>query len=281
MSNDELEGARSPSFSQRHGYSPYDSVMQIEALDERARIDLWNFVIYPRYLNVRYPDTDGLLIWTGHLGFPRDRYRINELAAKLNDVLHNGEWYEPYDLLEFLLRHTAAQNRQELTQTINDLLALNRAGYRVVDGQVIPITSAEEVESITAAANSPLANARVHMKRALELFAERTNPNFAKVIAEAMSAAESAANVLAGTQGLTLAAALKEVQKSVPPVVHSALAEGWNRIYGFTSDSGGIRHALKDGTMQPDQDLAQYFVITCSAFVNLVAAISTARQSGA
>ena len=96
---------------------------------------------------------------------------------------------------------------------------------------------------------------------------------------QAMSAAEAAAAALAGKQGATLQGALAEIQKSNPPIVHPALIEGWKRLYAFSGDSGGIRHALKEGTMQPDQDLAQYFVVTCSAFVNFVApCIQTSRR---
>jgi hypothetical protein len=52
--------------------------------------------------------------------------------------------------------------------------------------------------------------------------------------------------------------------------LHGALIQGWKNLYGFTSDSGGIRHAGFDGAIQPTQELAQYFLVTCSAFVNLV-----------
>ena len=93
-----------------------------------------------------------------------------------------------------------------------------------------------------------------------------------------MSAAESAGQELAGKTGATLADALAEVQRKNSTTLHPALIEGWKRLYGVTSDSGGIRHALKDGTVAPDQDLAQYFLITCSAFVNLVTAM-TARNA--
>ena len=274
MSDDEQVGSREPLFSQRHGLAPYKTAMQVEALDERARTDIWNLVIYPRYLNIAYPANTGEFIWIHHLGLQRDLYAPNLLAAKLNHIIHKGEWYEVYDLVEFLIRHTRIDKRETLVTIVNRTLALNRAGYRVVGSLIVPITSNEEIASIAEATKSPLENAREHVNRALQLFAERDTPNFAKVIHEAISAAEAAAHVLAGNQGGTLAAALASVQTNNPSMLHPALVEGWKRLYGFTGDSGGIRHALKDGTIQPDQTLAQYFIVTCSAFVNLVAAIS-------
>jgi hypothetical protein len=57
--------------------------------------------------------------------------------------------------------------------------------------------------------------------------------------------------------------------------LHPALIKGWQQLYGFTSDSGGIRHAAHQETVEPTQVIAQYFLITCSAFVNLVTALKS------
>ncbi|MDT7765699.1 MAG: hypothetical protein QOC63_5119 [Mycobacterium sp.] len=61
--------------------------------------------------------------------------------------------------------------------------------------------------------------------------------------------------------------------------LHPALITGWKNLYGFTSDSGGIRHAGFDGAIQPTQELAQYFLVTCSAFVNLVTSLMSQRST--
>ena len=122
--------------------------MQVEALDERTRIDLWNFVVYSRYLDVNYPDLDGQLIWTYHFGFPRDRYGINELASKLNDVLRKGEWYEVYDLLEFLVRHTPAGKRHDLANIINNMLSLIAPGTASWTASLCPSPMMRRLESI-------------------------------------------------------------------------------------------------------------------------------------
>jgi hypothetical protein len=269
------DGARKPSFSQRHGYVEYPTASQVESLDERARTDIWNFLIYPQFVDASYPDVAGLMIWAMHFALPRHQYSINNLAARLEQLIREGEWYAVYDLLEFLVLHYVAHKRTDYAELVNGVLAANRAGYRVVDSRIVPISNADEANTVEAAAHSTLASAGIHIRSALNLFAVREDPNFGKVIHEAMSGAEAAANVLAGKQGLTLGDALGEVQKRGTLEIHPALIDGWKKLYGFTSDSGGIRHALKMGAVQPNQDIAQYFIITCSAFVNLVAAISS------
>jgi hypothetical protein len=40
-----------------------------------------------------------------------------------------------------------------------------------------------------------------------------------------------------------------------------------SRLYGWTSDAGGIRHAIKDADEVERTD-AQFMLVNCSAFVN-------------
>ncbi len=71
-----------------------------------------------------------------------------------------------------------------------------------------------------------------------------------------------------------LGAALDEIAKQAASV-HPALLKGWKAIYGFTSDSGGIRHADIAGSVPATSELAQYFLVTCSAMVNLLTTLQS------
>jgi hypothetical protein len=277
--NDEVE-PRKPTFSQRHGFADYSAVIQADSLNERTRTDLWNFAIHPFCIGDLWtPMTSPLIspemVWVNHLARPTDKYHSSPYFNALHEIAFDGEWYRVYDLVEFLVQNIGDYRQERLAGRINAVLALNRAGYRVVNGYVVPITNEAELSSIEGAIASPLSGAGEHIKRALALFADRENPNYAKAIQEAISAAESAAQVLAGQRGITLGKALTVVERQQPPVMHPALLKGWGQMYGFTSDNGGIRHALHEGTapLAAGLNLAQYFIISCSAFVNLVAAI--------
>lgn len=53
-------------------------------------------------------------------------------------------------------------------------------------------------------------------------------------------------------------------------VIHKAMQEGFKKLYGYTSDVGGIRHGSIDFTGAAEED-ARYMLISCSAFVNYLA----------
>ncbi|MCT4573223.1 hypothetical protein N3930_39405, partial [Bacillus thuringiensis] len=72
--------------------------------------------------------------------------------------------------------------------------------------------------------------------------------------------------VIANDEKGTLGQALGKLeQKGV--VIHDTLKEGFKRIYWYTSDGDGIRHAHKDVPNVSFED-AQFMLVTCSAFCN-------------
>ena len=63
----------------------------------------------------------------------------------------------------------------------------------------------------------------------------------------------------------TLGDALRAIEKSGQ--LHKALKEGFLKLYGYTSDEQGIRHAMLDEPNLTAGD-ARYFLVSCSSFVN-------------
>jgi hypothetical protein len=53
--------------------------------------------------------------------------------------------------------------------------------------------------------------------------------------------------------------------------LHQALKEGFIKLYGYTSDEGGIRHAMLDEPNLSAAD-ARYFLLSCTSFVNYLKA---------
>ena len=86
---------------------------------------------------------------------------------------------------------------------------------------------------------------------------------------------ESVAKKIAGTESGTLDAALKRLSEKVD--IHGSLKAGFLKIYGFTSDDDGIRHAILE---QPSVGFAEakFMVVTCSAFVHYL--IQKSQQAG-
>jgi hypothetical protein len=81
---------------------------------------------------------------------------------------------------------------------------------------------------------------------------------------------------MTGMPKATLAEALKTFQKKGISL-HPALNNAWQNVSGYTSDEGGVRHAL---TSDSKVDLAEviYMLVSCSAFVSYL--IEIAKKSG-
>ena len=49
--------------------------------------------------------------------------------------------------------------------------------------------------------------------------------------------------------------------------LHTALQQAFKKLYGYTSDADGIRHALLEEASLDFED-AKFMLVACSAFVN-------------
>ena len=143
------------------------------------------------------------------------------------------------------------------------------SAYRFVGNTISQITEKQEIETIDqalAAANAPV---RTHLQRSLEMLSARQNPDYRNSIKEAISAVESLVSITVGEKG-TLGQLLKKLEGKI----HPALIKAFGNLYGYTSDDGGIRHALMDAESITFED-AKFFLVVCSAFINFVESKST------
>ena len=63
-----------------------------------------------------------------------------------------------------------------------------------------------------------------------------------------------------------MGAALDSLSQQKP--MHGAFKQGFNKLYGYTSDEKGIRQALMDSGINVDEADAHFMVVAGSAFVN-------------
>src|SRR5262249_50572550 len=103
----------------------------------------------------------------------------------------------------------------------------------------------------------------------------KPTPDHRNSIKEAISAVEAAAKLIAGSEGSGLGPALNRLAAKV--TLHGALKAAFLSLYGYTSDSGGIRHALLEED-NVGYDEAKFMLVACSAFVNFL--ISRAGPAG-
>jgi len=138
------------------------------------------------------------------------------------------------------------------------------SAYRFVDGQITRITEKQEIAEIEEALEKSTGPVNSHVRRALELLSDRESPDYRNSVKESISAVESYVGITVGEKG-TLGQLLKKLEDEIG--LHRALQTAFSSLYGYTSDEGGIRHALTD-TEKVDFHDAKFMLVVCSAFIN-------------
>ena len=268
-------------FSERLGITP-EKMIQLDGMDEDLRNRLWNAIRYEwdswsMDFKLGFYRTAWDTFFKRSIDkiafYERDRFRV------IQSYYFACLWNEAYDLVEFTCksagalskRRTSAQSQfQALVARVNGALESERSGYRFLDNSLVLITSPEEISEIESALISPDTVA-AHIQQALELFSSRDNPNYRNAISEAISAVEAMCRLITGNNKATLGKALKELEKHNAIDDHPALNEAFQKIYGYTSDAQGIRHAMSEQPTIALED-AQFMIVACSTFVNYLKA---------
>ena len=141
------------------------------------------------------------------------------------------------------------------------------SAYRFVDGVITRITEQHEIQEIEQALESKSSPVTTHIRRSLELLSDRNLPDFRNSIKESVSAVESLAAKVLGVETGTLGQLIRKLETEIN--LHPVLKTAFSSLYGFTSDEGGIRHALMDKDKNDYHD-AKFMLVVCSAFINYV-----------
>lgn len=267
-------------FSQRTGLKPVRDALQVRAIDAALRNRLWNAVsLYflakdqgNFELREQYPDFHERLsiLWHDFFREPVDTIPVSyeSTIQHLRAYFFKAEWNEVFDFLEALCPVIGA-NRAAFMRLCNSILEEELSAYRFVNDQIVQLTSQQEIDAIEQAINvpNPLKPVKAHLERALGLLADRANPDYRNSIKESISAVESLCKLLSGQAKTTLGPAMDALEKKVP--LHPALKEAFKKLYNYTSDAQGIRHALLDEPTLTFAD-AKFMLVSCSAFVNYV-----------
>lgn len=208
--------------------------------------------------------------------------------------LFEEEWFKAYDLVEFMAKQYLTLEKESepmeyepswqisddnadndgeslldaFADDINKALAREMSGYRLVGTCIAPITNDAEIGVLEQSlmASDQFSGVRMHTEKALEHYSQKPEPDLTNAIKESISSVEAATRIVVGSEKDTLGKALKKLSKA--GAVHPSLIEGWMKIYGFTSDVGGVRHASNTDEVTVDARLVKYMLISCSAFAN-------------
>lgn len=213
-------------------------------------------------------------MWTWGLGQPRDELvSSSQVWEMLKRQILEGEWNEALDVIEVYVERLrgALQESQHpsilepVIKAFNDCFEQFLVGYRFVDQKIIPLDGEIDVCAIEIAYERArdFSGARGHLRRASDLLADRKQPDYSNSVKESILAVESVVKAITGKN--TLGGGLKRLRENQVEI-HPVLENAWGKMYGWTSDADGIRHAgIEPATT--GQAIAKYMLVASSAFV--------------
>jgi hypothetical protein len=262
-------------FAERYGYRPIRDSIQRESMDGPLRNALWdafNSAVLSHTNSFKLTkNQDAELVklmsrlWNGFFKQPTDTIPDgwSTCVEELRNYFMTCAWYDAYSFLEFVVQNSSYG--ATLKKLAGTFMKREMSAYRFVNDEIVEITNEVEIAAIESATTSSARSVATHLSSALALLSDRQSPDYRNSVKESISAVEAAAQILTGDKSATLGKALK----SLPQPLHPAFEAGLTKLYGYTSDANGVRHALSaDSTI--DAAEARFMLIACSAFVNLL-----------
>ncbi len=285
-------------FSQRVGLEPGVRPIQKDSMDKALRNSLWNVfdMIILDTLRQQWPvgglhsrnrPNAALFVRLWMYFYKRPLSTLPEYADSAAEMVHDWyydmkgtAWNKVYDFVEFVgnLGGNLQMGADMFRGLCNNFLERESSAYRFVGKIISPITNEVEIKAIERAGtrdSESLGPVNTHIETALKLLSDRSNPDYRNSMKESISAVEALCKFIAGNDKATLGPALDAVTAKTK--LHPKLQEAFKALYGYTNDTHGIRHALKDDS-QPNAGDARFMLVSCSAFVNYL--VDKARENG-
>jgi hypothetical protein len=273
-------------FAQAEGVEPLPSQLKIGELSEQLRAVLWAAVhdsllqSINRYnREIEDPWYDILIdkhVYRDYQAKDMFDGEASNAHSNVKQIFTTGSYIKVFDFIQWVLRH--GNRPPGFADDIGEALKIGRAAYAIFDGDtIVPIASEAEAKNLRQAfvdlAATEFGGARAQLRNAGE---KLTAGDFSGSVRDSIHAVEAVARLLEPSAN-TLDPALAKLKKKV--AVHPALAQGFGKLYGYTSDQQGIRHALVDGPgAAVDESDALYMLGACAAFVSYL--INKARNAG-
>jgi hypothetical protein len=204
---------------------------------------------------------------------------IDRLKATFLGQAQGLEFYEILEIVVQGMREwpLPRESDSEYWKLWNQVLAEDGAFFRFNMGELVPLTSEVEIAEVNKALRADTSAVATHINAALKLMPPARDANMRNAVKEAISAVEAALRYVTEQPSLTLAKALPEFEKRFGEL-HPAYRDALSKLYGYTSDAGGIRHSLTEGSAPVTVDDARLMIVICSAFANYLIGRATANK---
>lgn len=181
----------------------------------------------------------------------------------------SDEYLRVFDFLDFIVGREDCP--RPYRDAVESVLERNQAAYRVVQRMIVPVTSEENAQAVSKALIAvgaiPAKGPSTHLRAASRYL---TSGDWGGAIRESIHAVESAAKLIEPTAE-TLGPALSKLETR--GVINGAQKRAFSALYGYTSDTQGVRHALTfDSKPSVTEQDAIFMFGACAAFVSYLVA---------
>jgi len=256
-------------FSQRFGYVSKD--LQRATVSPALKMRIWNILYKELIYTIQWPLSNEKVYhffekcWD--LIFKRD---VSDFRAfdrivrhiEISKVYTLLKWNTIFDLIEEVLKEFSQKN---LAEKFNTVLKEEGSAYRIINNQVVEITSEQEIIEIEKVFSQPdkFTPVKNHLDKGLKYLSNREKPDYENSIKESISALESLTKIITG-RNETLGILIKELK------IHSALKDSISKMYGWASDNGGIRHGSGVNDLKSDESESRLILVFASSLINYI-----------
>lgn len=251
--------------------------LNLEQLPTRTRTRLWNVLYESFQIDPFFPGLDEpwlQILFDVHCDYfalPADEWDscLSTIINQYRNFFQRKTFREVFDLLIILMQDSRCPS--EFITNVATLFDEERLAYSVVvdpEVTIIPTATMQEGRVISTALKETstfgLKGANSHLTLAGRAINDR---NWAESIRNSISAVESVVRQIDPNASKSLTSALISIKKSHR--LHPALGDAFQKLYGYTSDEKGVRHALLDESIaRVDAAEALFMLGACAAFVS-------------
>lgn len=269
------------SFSQAQGYEELPGQLKLGELPDSARTQIWN-CLYLELEGSRESSSIGgysyvsgnwnRMLVVMHCFF--DHGALDDWSSdwdanrkKLRSCIERDLFNRVFDRLQFIMRLPDCPDG--FVSKLKDIFQFCGLPYVIDKGPpltIFPAATEEEgarlIQSLESLQQAGLKGSASHLRAAA---AGIDAGDWAGAIRESIHAVESVARKIDPKASNTLAPALRSLEQQ--GALHPALKGAFSKLYGYTSNEQGIRHALLDHeSAKADVNEAVFMLGACASF---------------
>jgi len=298
MSSEHRVFANHLTFSQRHRDEPLPEPMKLKYLSDDLRCELCNavhhflrsYMITGLVLEHDWSSI-GLSLITRLLGKFQTipdlsvNTDVGYVIRTVQDIITNEPFDRVLDFLEILMDMAPNGDEGALAFTIRELFRKHASTYQLIICRGVPLwfhpcVSQEQAKAIRKAIETldqgNFGGSMRHLRKAAEHI---NGKRYGNAIVDSIHAVESVARKIDPKSG-TLGNALKSLKRRGTGF-HPAFLEALSKLYGYTSDAAGLRHAeieREDPSIGVDESVFMFGA--CASFAGYLARKHMAHECG-